>query len=115
MKNKTNIENLVALPVQSGYVMVLMNDIVHCKAAGNQTHIFLANGKEVVLYKRLHQMEKALPKKMFYRVHNSHLVNFKHVEMWVQRDRDYLYLSNGSKTPVAKVKKKGVKEWLGVE
>jgi two-component system, LytTR family, response regulator len=111
---KTNFDNLVALPVQSGYIMVLISDIVHCKAAGNQTHVYLVNGKEVVLYKRLNQMEKALPKKMFYRVHNSHLVNFKHVEMWVERGKDYLFLSDGTKTPVARVKRKDVRAWLGV-
>lgn len=111
---KTNFDKLVALPVQSGYVVVLMSDIVHCKASGDQTHIYLVNGKEVVLPKRLHRMEKVLPKKMFCRIHNSHMVNFKHVEMWVERDKDYLFLSNGSKAPVSRGKKNDVKAWLGV-
>ena len=40
------------VPVQGGYLLVAPEKIVYCKAAGNYTHIFLSDGKELTLSKR---------------------------------------------------------------
>lgn len=104
----------VALPVQGSYWMVPPKSIVYCRAAGNYTHIFLSNGKELVLCKRLKEVEALLPWNLFHRTHQTYLVNLRHVERWVRENGDFLHLSNGVRAPVARLRKKGLKDRLNM-
>ncbi len=94
--------------------MVPPKSIVHCRAAGNYTHIFLSTGKEAVICKRLKEVEALLPDMMFYRPHHSYLVNLSHVEMWVREGGGYLRLTDGEKVPVARLRKNNLKSRLKV-
>ena len=94
--------------------MVPPGSIVFCRAAGNYTHIFLSNGKELSLCKRLKEVESLLPEALFYRVHQTYLVNLRHVKMWLRENGDFLHLSNGEKAPVARLRKKGLKSRLNL-
>lgn len=96
----------VAFPMKNGYRIVRCEDIVRCEAAGNYTKVFLANGQDFSLCKRLKEVEAMLPGEVFCRVHQSHLVNLGWVEMWV---REGLVLRGGVKVPVARGKREGVK------
>lgn len=96
----------VAFPVKNGYRMARCEDIVRCQAAGNYTTVFLANGQDFSLCKRLKEVEALLPGEVFCRVHQSHLVNLGWVELWV---REGLVLANGAKVAVAKSKRDGLK------
>ncbi|MCF8245788.1 MAG: LytTR family transcriptional regulator [Saprospiraceae bacterium] len=104
-----NTGKTVVFPVRRGYRIVRYADIVRCQAAGNYTTIFLANGQEFSICKRLKDTAAMLPSEVFFRAHQSHLVNLWWVELWV---REGLVLSNGAKVPVAKSRRDGLKSRL---
>ncbi|MBK8565984.1 MAG: LytTR family transcriptional regulator [Saprospiraceae bacterium] len=99
----------VAFPVKNGYRIARCADIVRCEAAGNYTMVFLANGQDFSLCKRLKEVEGMLPATVFCRVHQSHLVNLGWVELWV---REGLLLAGGAMVPVAKSKRRAEKVYL---
>jgi hypothetical protein len=102
----------VAFPMKNGYRMVRCEDIVRCEAAGNYTTVFLANGQDFSLCKRLKEVEGMLPGEVFCRVHQSHLVNLGWVEMWV---REGLVLANGVRVAVAKGRREELKKNLQIK
>lgn len=56
-------------------------NIIYLKADGNYTHIFLLEGKrEILIAKTLKYFQETLPDDTFLRVHQSYLVNTKHIK-----------------------------------
>ncbi len=109
-----HIGKKIALRVKAGYRIIRCEDIIRCQAAGNYTNIFLANGQEISICKRLKEVEGMLPTDMFCRVHQSHLVNVVLVEMWIKDNGDFLLLKGGMEVPVARQRKNMIKEKLKI-
>jgi two-component system LytT family response regulator len=71
-------ESKIALQLKDGYSFINYNDIVCCSSEGAYTAIFLANGNKLLSSNNLKHFEDLLPKDIFCRIHNSHLVNLQH-------------------------------------
>jgi two-component system LytT family response regulator len=96
----------MAIPVEEGYLIADYQDVIRCTADGNYTELYLRDGRCVRLNKQLKALEEMLPKTFFFRVHQSHLVNLDHVEMWLAREKNALCLSDGSEVQVARTRRK---------
>ena len=104
----------ISFPQKNGYRMVRVSEILHCKANGNYTHIFLENGQELKVCRRLKEIETLLPEEGFCRIHHSHLVNMAAVEMWVRGNGDFLRMRGGAEVPVARSRRKTVRSLLKI-
>jgi two-component system LytT family response regulator len=101
----------IALHTTEGLNMVQPNEIVHCLAVSNYTKIFLnKSDKPVMVSKTLKEVEDILGDQLFFRVHNSHLVNISHVSKYVKADGGYIVMSNGENITIARNRKEGFME-----
>lgn len=75
-------------------MMILLEDILYCKADSNYCTIHLENQK-IVLSKTLGETEKILPAHVFTRVHRSYIINKYHIE-YFDKEKNSLVLKKES-------------------
>ena len=84
-------------------------DIIHAEAEGSYTPLYLASGKRFPLSKNLKRVEGILTPDMFYRTHNSHLVQLERVVSRNFRDNS-VQRDSGAKVPMAVRKRESLKQ-----
>jgi len=77
---------------------------LYCEGDGNYCSIFLENGQKLFMTQILKNLEEKLPKDIFYRVHNSFIINLNKVREY-QKTEGYVVLTNGKIIPVSRSKK----------
>lgn len=103
------------LPINTndGIIFVPYDEIQYLIANSNYTDIFLENGKKYTATKTLKDFEDTIPDTIFYRIHNAHMVNIKHVAKYVRGDGGYVIMLNGESLEVSRRKKAEFLEKLG--
>jgi DNA-binding LytR/AlgR family response regulator len=78
----------------------------YLKADGSYTDIYLNNGSQLVVRKKLIEFEKLLPPtRKFFRSHRSFLVNLRRIKQFVRGDGGYLMMENDQEIPISREKK----------
>ena len=95
----------VSIPTQNGVILVQSAEIVRCESDSNYTHVHLTNGKRMTISKTLKEVEEHLSDDTFFRVHQSHLVNFSHVKKYVKGATGHLLLDDDTTIPVSRRKR----------
>ena len=88
-------------------------DIVHVQAEGSYTTLHLASGRRITMSKNLKRVEEMLDNDMFFRPHNSHLVQLERVESCNYRDNTVV-LDTGAVVPMAVRKREALKQRLSL-
>ncbi|MDC6366409.1 MULTISPECIES: LytR/AlgR family response regulator transcription factor [Flavobacteriaceae] len=101
---KASTKQMVQFPVNGKILFARAEDIVHCESDGNYTNIFLESGKSFCVSKKLKEIEAILPETMFFRVHNSYVINTLKVAEYIKAE-GYVVLSNQKSISVSRVKK----------
>lgn len=92
----------IAIPANDGYVFVPMSDIIRLEAKGSYTEIHFAREKNKLLVsKSLKDYESILPEDLFFRVHNSHIININYIRKYNKGRGGYIELENGFTIEVA--------------
>ena len=100
----------IALHTADKIHFIEISDIMRCMADGNYTRFYLKGNKVLLVAKTLKDYDKLLENSDFLRVHQSHLVNMKHVREYIKSDGGYLVMQDGAKVPVSTRKKSEVFE-----
>lgn len=95
----------ITIPVQNGFEVLQMSDILYCQADDNYTHIILNDSKKLVS-KTLKYFEDALKEHGFARVHKSYLVNVNAIVEYNKGKGGSVLLSSGTEILVSPSKKK---------
>lgn len=95
----------IALPIENGYTIVKVKDIVLCKAEGAYTNVFIKDDKVYMSSRGLSKFQELLQDSDFLRVHRSYLVNLLEVTQYIRGKNPLLVLSNGDKVEVSSTKK----------
>ncbi len=103
IKNKTL--KTIAIPNSAGIDFINICDIIRFKAEGSYTKIIIKNKDNILASRNLKEYQELLPEHEFFRPHNSHLINLKHVKRYVQKDGGYLEMSDDSIVPMSRRKK----------
>lgn len=98
-------ERIIALPVADGLEFVHVNEIVLCESDSNYTTLYMRDSKRLIISRTLKEFEDLLVDQPFKRVHNSYLVNVKHIRKYVRGDGGEVIMSNGMNVAVARRKK----------
>ena len=87
--------------------MLLVNtdDIIRIEASNNYSHFYFTNRPKVIVSRTLKEFDDQLNNQQFYRVHQSHLVNLKHVESIHSNDGDYAIMTGGHRVEISRRKK----------
>ncbi len=110
LENKKNAvkQKKIALPSSERLLFVKVEDIIRCKGENNYTHFYLIDGGSILVSKTLKEYEEILSEENFIRVHQSHLINAKHVVSFEKRDGGYLKMSDGSTVTISRQRKEFV-------
>ncbi|HQW25606.1 MAG TPA: LytTR family DNA-binding domain-containing protein [Saprospiraceae bacterium] len=95
----------IALPSGRGMDFVDAAQIMYCTAESNYTHVILADGKKYTLSKTLKDVEQMLENLDFFRIHQSHLINFTYLQRYMRDDGGYVVMRDGTSIPIAKRRK----------
>jgi two-component system LytT family response regulator len=95
----------IILNVAEGYHVVPVIDILHMEGEGNYTTVHIKGGEKITVSKPLKFFEETLPEEYFFRVHQSHIINYSFVKKVVKGDAQSVLLNNGNSVPLARRKK----------
>jgi two-component system LytT family response regulator len=101
----------IALPVESGWLFVDIETILHLEADGSYTHIFLNDGSKLLISKKLKEFETLLDQNhKFFRTHRSHIINIDAIKKYIKQDGGTILLSNHANIPLARERKEAFQE-----
>lgn len=95
----------IPLPSSDGILFINEADIIRCEASGRYSIIFLKEQKKLTITKTLKELEEFLNPVMFYRVHNSHIVNLDMIKKYHRGRGGMAELADGSIVDVASARK----------
>ncbi len=91
----------IVLRTSESIHVISVNDIIRIEADGMYSKFFLTNRSPVLVSKNIKEYENMLESHGFFRSHQSHLINSKHVVCFHKADGGSLGLSDQTKVPVA--------------
>ncbi len=95
----------IAIPLAGKTLFVYPEDIIYCKSDGNYTTIYFKDTTKEMLSKKIKEVEEFMHNAVFFRIHNSYLVNINYIKEYIKNDGQYVVLENGTNIPVARSKK----------
>lgn len=109
---QSSVSGKITIPVQNGFEVLQIEDILYCQADDNYTQIFLQNKKKLVS-KTLKYFEEALSDNGFARVHKSYLVNVNAITQYKKGKGGSVVLHNGKEIMVSPARKKELLSYFG--
>ncbi len=101
----TKVTGKITIPLQQGFEVLEVKNILYCQADDNYTQIFLRDNKKLVS-KTLKYFEEILSENGFARVHKSYLVNVNAVVEYRKGKGGSVVLENGKQIMVSPSRKK---------
>lgn len=101
----------ITLSTQEGLVFLNLNEIVYIQSEGNYTTFFLQNKERHLVAKGMKEYEEILPSNIFFRVHQSHIVNRRFIKKVLKEDGDMVMMEGGDKLPLALRRKQEFLNW----
>lgn len=105
LAENTKPSNRITVPVAGELLIINTDDIVHIEANNNYSHFYFTNRPKTIVSRTLKEFEELLTPMGFFRVHQSHLINLKHVESVSNNDGDMVYLSGNHQVLISRRKK----------
>ena len=84
---------------------VNVEQIVRCQSFKNYSDVYMDGSKKITVTKTLKEIEELLPKDVFFRAHQSHLINLHYVDKYVKRDGGYIKMKDDSIIDLARRRK----------
>jgi two-component system LytT family response regulator len=103
----------IALPTLDGFELVLIENILHCEADSNYTHVVLKHAKKVLVSRTLKEIEELLDGHAFLRVHHSYLVNLNEIVRYIRGEGGYVIMSDNTSITVSRSRKDALLKIFG--
>ncbi|WP_264524481.1 LytR/AlgR family response regulator transcription factor [Flavobacterium sp. N502536] len=94
---------------------IQVDQIICCVADGRYTSIFTLDGKEHVACQNLGKYEDDLNDEIFFRIHQSYIVNVSHICRIKKNEGFFCEMSNNMTLPISSRKQKGFREFIGLK
>lgn len=107
LKSKT-----IQIPIKEGSLLLKQEDIIHIQANGSYSIIHCVGGKKHTVTKNLKAMEEILDHELFFRCHNSFIINLNCVKKIFRSDGFSLEMEDGSVVEVSRAKKEELMKLL---
>lgn len=104
--------NKITLALSGKTMYVEPHEILYCKSDGNYTEVFFTNNEKELISKKIKDIELMINNSLFFRIHNSYLVNINHIREFVKSDGQYIILDDSTNLPVSRSKRKELQEKL---
>ena len=103
--SRTPIPQKLAITTKSCTLYPATNDIIRFEASGNQSIVYLSNGESHKTNRNLRELTDLLTESNFCRIHNSHLVNLKHVKKVLRVGTCDIIMSDDVEVPISRRKR----------
>lgn len=88
-----------------GIDFILEEDILYVQANGNYCYLYMRDGSKTLISLSIKKVEELLEDFSFFRIHDSFLINLKHIKRYSRGDGGVVVLINGERLPVSRGKK----------
>jgi len=105
MKLNGDLE-VIAISSTKGFKLQALADILYVEGAGSYCVFHTNDGTQMVVSKRLGEIEQRMSQTSFFRAHKSSLINLRHVKEYIRGEGGDVVMSNGQKIPLARHRKK---------
>ncbi|MCH8904658.1 MAG: response regulator transcription factor [Bacteroidetes bacterium] len=105
LKNPGGDMQKIALPSLEGIIFVNLDEIIRCESTANYTNFMLSSGKKILVSKTIKYFDDLLSDYNFFRVHQSHLINLRHISKYVKGEGGHTVMSDGAMVMVSRRKK----------
>ena len=95
----------ITLSTSEGLIFTDTKEIARIETYGNYCFVFLAGGDRLLVSKNLKEFEEMLPEPVFFRVHQSHIVNTQFVKKVIREDGEQVIMTDGIKIPISRRRK----------
>jgi len=95
----------VDLPTLTGFIYLPIKDIIRCESDNTYTTVFTVDKRNKVISRTLKECENQLQGFDFVRIHNSHLVNMRHVQEYLKGEGGMVRMTDGSTLDVSRRRK----------
>jgi two-component system LytT family response regulator len=95
-----NLQKL-AVPIPTGLMFVVIRDIIRLEAKGSYTVIHLQNKEQLLTTRNIKEYEMLLPESIFFRAHNSHIINLLQIKKYHKGRGGNVIMEDGSSIDVA--------------
>lgn len=102
---KAAATNIIELSVKDGIIFIKPRDVIRLEASGSYTVFYLANNIRHIASKNLKECESLLDQNLFYRCHQSHIINLQKVVKMVSTDGLFAQMSDGSMPEIGRKNK----------
>jgi two-component system, LytTR family, response regulator len=102
---RKNFSAPIQLNVKEGVIFINPSEIIKLKASGSYTEIYLDNNVKITASKVLKDLEALLDPDLFYRCHNSYLLNLSKLKKLLKADGYCVEFKDGSRAEVSKKNK----------
>jgi two-component system LytT family response regulator len=108
-KKTDSFSGAIELSVKDGIIFIRPRDIIRLEASGSYTTFYLDNNVKHLGSKSMKEYEKFLDPAIFYRCHNSHIVNLKKVAKFISNSGLFAEMNDRS---LAEIARKNKEEFL---
>ncbi|MEM6722941.1 MAG: LytTR family DNA-binding domain-containing protein [Bacteroidota bacterium] len=105
-------ERRIALSTKEEIHFVWVKDIIRLEAAANYTRVFRLGDTPLLLSGNIGHYERLLQDAQFYRPHQSHLIQLRHIKKYVKSEGGYFLMLDDAQVPIARLKREEVKRLL---
>ncbi|NND24437.1 MAG: response regulator transcription factor [Flavobacteriaceae bacterium] len=102
--NKTQYNKKVTLNADGKLTFLNTDDIIFVESDGNYSTLFLTNKQKMVVTKKLKEVNAILPEQLFFRIHNSYIVNLNKIKEFFKTE-GYVVMESNHRIPVARQRK----------
>ena len=101
-ENAALSRNLIELSVKSGIIYLRQEELIYVAASGSYTEFYMENNIRHVASKNLKYYSGKLDNDLFYRCHNSYMVNLNKVKQFNHQEGLFVEMNNGKKVSVSR-------------
>ena len=94
----------ISLNTDGKLVFIDTDDILFVESDGNYSTFFLVDNQKMVVTKKLKAVDELLPDDIFFRIHNSYIINLNKIDAFLKAE-GYVIMESKHKIPVARQRK----------
>ena len=102
IEKTSEVNTKIVISTADSYEVVRLESILYCKSENNYTWFYFSDGTKTLTSMSLKYIEQDLVGKGFIRVHQSYLVNGKHIKKFIKADGGSVVLSDGTTVHVSR-------------
>ena len=96
---------MIELSVKDGIIFIRTAELVRLEASGSYTEFYMDNNVKHIASRSLKEYESLLDSTVFFRCHNSHIINLTKVARYIHSNGYFAELSNGAMIEIARKNK----------